>query len=57
MQLQSHLYVLEARFKGSQRNYIISEKQPANLASSDRDTLIGSAEFVHPVHVNYENER
>ena len=33
------------------------EKQPLNLASSDRDMFIDSAKLVHPAHVNYENER
>ena len=35
----------------------MSQKQPTNLASSDRDTLIGSAKLVHPARVNYEKER
>ena len=34
-----------------------AKKQPANFAYSYRDTLIYSAELVHPVHVNYEKER
>ena len=32
----------------------ICKKQPINFASSDRNTLISSAELVHPVHVNCE---
>ena len=34
-----------------------AKKQPTNVSSSDRETLIGLAEFVHPVHVNYEKEK
>ena len=49
--------VFEARFRESQKNWFICKKQPANFASSDCDTLIGSPELVNPVHVNYEKER
>ena len=31
--------------------------QPTNLASSDRDTLIGSADLIHPVQVNCKKEK
>ena len=31
-----------------------AKKQSTNLASFDHDTLIGLAELVHPVYVNYD---
>ena len=42
--------------ESSKSKYFICKKKLTNLTSFDRDTLIGSAELVHPVHANYEEK-
>ena len=54
-QLLSRLMRPEGQIQiGSQQKQINCEKQTTNLASSDRDTVIGSNEFIDLADVNYE---
>ena len=57
MQLQSHLMRSGAQIQKKPAKLNHQQKQLTILASSDCDALIGSAELVHPVQINYEKGR
>ena len=48
--------MLETRFSVSKQDQVVSKKQATDFAASNRDTLIGSAVLIDPIHVYYEEE-